>query len=80
MPAYPIEARRQSQQGEVKLRVLVSAFGKAQWVRVVESSGHELLDNEAVKAVKQWEFEPKVIERARIELTIDVPISFKIAR
>ena len=80
MPRYPIEARRQGQQGEVKLRISVSADGKAEWVRIIESSGHELLDDEAANAAKKWEFQPKVIERVGIAVTVDVPIRFKLDR
>lgn len=58
MPAYPKEARRLEQEGQVVLRVLVGASGKALAVDVADSSGYPLLDQEALDAVRTWRFVP----------------------
>ena len=40
------------------LSVIVNTRGQAANVRVKESSGHVLLDEAALTAVRRWEFEP----------------------
>ncbi len=56
-PVYPKDALDQGLEGRVSLSVLVSADGSASSVAVAKSSGHELLDRAAVRAVKSgWTF------------------------
>lgn len=50
---YPYMARRQGQQGVVVLMVELSASGVLGRVNVEQSSGHKLLDNAALAAVKR---------------------------
>lgn len=57
-PNYPMQARRRKLEGDVVLSVQVDAQGLPQDVRVQRSSGHDMLDNAAVDAVKRWRFEP----------------------
>lgn len=55
-PDYPLMARRYNEQGTAVLRVLVTAGGTAGEVRIEKSSGHPLLDESALKAVRDWRF------------------------
>lgn len=55
-PDYPLMARRYNEQGTAVLRVLVTASGTAGEVRIEKSSGHPLLDESALKAVRDWRF------------------------
>ena len=57
-PAYPTMARRLGQQGTVTLEVIVTVDGTAKSVRVLESSGFELLDQAALTAISKWRFVP----------------------
>lgn len=54
-PAYPELARKMHISGAVKLEVNVDAEGRVQEVKVV--TGHALLQDAAVTAVKQWVFQ-----------------------
>jgi len=57
-PDYPAAARRRNMQGVVQLKLELSADGKVVNVTVLQSSGHELLDEAAVADVREWQFAP----------------------
>ena len=50
---YPEPARRLNQQGSCLLRITVDRDGNVTDVRLMESSGHRVLDDEAIRAVRQ---------------------------
>jgi protein TonB len=58
LPPYPRAARRQGLEGRLVLRVTVTAEGKPRIVKVLESSGHALLDDAAARAVARWRIQP----------------------
>ncbi|HEX5339160.1 MAG TPA: energy transducer TonB [Gallionella sp.] len=55
-PAYPMTARRMGWQGRVVLSVEVLSTGLPGQISVQQSSGHEVLDNAALQAVRGWRF------------------------
>lgn len=57
-PVYPPICRRRGEQGKVTLEWQVLASGKCGWVKVVQSSGLDLMDNAAIRAVKAAGFRP----------------------
>jgi TonB family protein len=57
-PVYPPICRRRGEEGVVKLEWQVLASGKCGWVRIMQSSGNDLLDQSAVEAVKNAAFRP----------------------
>jgi protein TonB len=75
-PAYPPVARRTRQTGRVLLLVDVSADGRAMKVEVSQSSGHESLDEAAMKAVRLWRFVPARRAGTAVAASVQVPISF----
>lgn len=56
VPAYPMVARRMGWQGRVVLNVEVLASGLPGQVKLHQSSGHDVLDNAAMQAVRGWRF------------------------
>lgn len=56
VPSYPMVARRMGWQGRVVLNVEVLANGLPGQVKLQQSSGHDVLDNAAIKAVSGWRF------------------------
>ena len=56
-PSYTAEAMRKKQQGRVGLMLTVKPDGSVGKVRVTQRLSREL-DAEAVKAARQWRFEP----------------------
>jgi protein TonB len=79
-PIYPELARRRHQQGLVLLAVKVTAQGRAERVEIKKSSGFSLLDNAAVAAVRDWEFQPARIGALALESQIEVPVRFELTR
>ncbi|MBI1886823.1 MAG: TonB family protein [Nitrosomonadales bacterium] len=55
-PSYPMVARRMGWQGKVVLNVEVLANGLPGQIKLHQSSGHDVLDNAAIKAVSGWRF------------------------
>jgi len=79
-PAYPAMARRLNQEGEVLLRVRVSAEGNPLSVEIAKSSGFTLLDEAARNAVRQWRFVPARRGGEPIESWVGVPVVFRLDR
>lgn len=77
-PVYPATSRRRGEQGQVVLRVFVSADGAAERVEVRSSSGHERLDRAASEAVHQWRFVPARQGEKSVAAWVLVPILFSL--
>lgn len=58
LPAYPVAARKSRWEGAVIVRVLVDTDGSAADVQVRDSSGMDIFDEAAVRAVRRWRFSP----------------------
>ncbi len=56
MPRYPAAARGENLQGKVSMSLLLDDKGRVKAAIVVESSGHPLLDEAAVKAALNWQW------------------------
>lgn len=56
VPSYPMVARRMGWQGKVVLNVEVLANGSPGQINLHQSSGHDVLDKAALKAVSKWRF------------------------
>lgn len=77
-PVYPSRALELGQQGTVMLHARVARTGLPDEMKVVESSGHRLLDMAALAAVRKWEFEPMSRDGAAIASWVRVPVHFVI--
>lgn len=77
-PPYPWQARRMGIEGRVVLQVEILPNGNAGRVEIRQSSGYELLDQAAIKAVGGWRFDPARIAGAPIIAWAEVPISFRL--
>lgn len=77
-PEYPTIAKSRGWQGKVLLRVKVSAQGLSEAVAVEQSSGHEILDEAAMEAVKQWRFIPAKRGDTPVASSVIVPIVFSL--
>lgn len=77
-PAYPPLARRMREEGQVLLRVRVSAEGLPLAVHLKESSGSGRLDAAARDAVERWRFVPARQDDRPVEAWVVVPIVFKL--
>ncbi len=75
-PAYPMVARRMGWEGRVVLNVEVLAEGGCGGVNVFTSSGHEVLDNAALRTVRGWHFTPASRAGYPVTQWFKVPIQF----
>jgi protein TonB len=71
-PIYPPLARQTRISGTVKLHALIDMDGNVLELEVV--SGHPLLIQSAMDAVKQWKYQPTLVngQPARVDTEIDV--------
>lgn len=75
-PPYPLAARRQGIEGRVLLDVHVRPDGTCAEVRIRASSGHRLLDQAALDAVRRWRFLPARRGARTVDSWVVVPIRF----
>ena len=78
IPVYPRVARKRGYQGVVLLKVLVSREGRVEDLLVLTSSGYDLLDRSALKAVGKWRFEPGNIDGKLVTMWVKVPVKFEL--
>jgi protein TonB len=75
-PEYPPAALSSRVQGVVLLEATIGIDGKISDVRVARSI--PLLDSAAADAVRQWVYEPTVVNGARVPVIISVAVEFKL--
>jgi TonB family protein len=76
-PEYSDEARAARLQGTVVLEVVVHKDGTVDVVRVVRSLGLGL-DEQAVKAVKQWRFKPGTRDGQPVDVYLNMEVNFNL--
>jgi TonB family protein len=76
-PVYPPLAKQARIQGTVVLTVIIGKDGKIQNVTV--DSGHALLIQSALDAVRQWEYRPTLLNAEPVEVSTQVEINFTLA-
>ena len=76
-PEYTSEARKARIQGTVTLDVVVVEDGTVGEVRVTRSLDEEYgLDEQAVKAVKQWSFKPGTRDGKPVPVRVSIEMTF----
>nr|WP_242519286.1 energy transducer TonB [Halochromatium roseum] len=74
---YPAQARRLRQEGTVKVTFTITRSGRVVSKRIVQSSGHELLDQEVQAMLERASPMPRIPSSlGRSSLTITVPVAF----
>jgi TonB family protein len=68
-PWYPVEARRSHLSGSGLFQLVVSKTGEVTEVRVLESTGHRILDLRASQTLRLWRFKPGAVTYANIPIT-----------
>ena len=73
-PQYPLEARMKRATGRgMALLEIDSRTGTVTSARMVQSTGWGILDNAALKALRQWRFKPGAVRKARIPINFTLP-------
>jgi len=77
-PGYTNEALRNRIQGTVVLEAVVTADGCASQIRIVRSLDAGGLDEEAVAAVAQWQFEPGRLGGTPVDVLVRIMLDFTV--
>jgi TonB family protein len=72
---YPDTARKQKLEGTVQLNLLISETGQVLDVRILKSA-HQILDDAAVRTVKQWTYEPAKKQNVPVRVWLSTSITF----
>ncbi len=75
---YPAWAVRQGWQGMTTLALEILPSGEVGRTMVMKSSGKNILDKAALKAVKSWKFQPAMKNGKGVVSCIQVPVSFEL--
>jgi protein TonB len=75
-PAYPELAKRARIQGRVVLVVTVDEEGNVADINV--TSGHPLLNDAALTAVRQWKYSPTLLNGEPVPVIATVTVEFKL--
>lgn len=73
-PIYPELAKKSRVQGDVILEAVIGLDGNTHNIKVI--SGHALLRQSAVNAVKQWKYEPATLNGDPIEVATTITVKF----
>lgn len=73
-PVYPPLARQTRIQGTVRLHVIIAKDGAIKQLEVI--SGHPLLQQASIDAVKQWRYQPTLLNGKPVEVDTTIDITF----
>jgi periplasmic protein TonB len=76
-PAYPPLAKQARISGSVVLQAVISKDGTIQKLQVV--SGHPMLVQSALDAVRQWRYKPYILNGEPVEVDTQVTVNFTLA-
>ncbi|HEV2418772.1 MAG TPA: energy transducer TonB [Terriglobia bacterium] len=76
-PAYPPLAKMARLQGVVRLEAVIGKNGRIQNLRVID--GNPLLIEAALDAVKQWRYEPTLLDGVPVEVATEIDVDFNLS-
>ena len=74
-PVYPVIARQRGIEGVVVVEATTDIYGIVQDVKVINSVS--LLDQAAIEAVRQWVYEPMIIDGQPRRVIFTVRVTFE---
>lgn len=77
VPEYPPAALRSGVGGTVVVRAKIDASGKPAEVSIAKRSGNRDLDRAAMRAVRQWRFQPALRNGKATASVVRIPVDFK---
>jgi protein TonB len=78
-PVYPPELKRNRVQGTVNVVFIVDELGNVKRPSIENSSNREFNEN-ALKAVRQWKFEPGEKDNKKVKTRVRLPLAFTLRR
>jgi protein TonB len=76
-PVYPVLARQARISGTVVLQAVIGKNGKIENLHAV--SGHPLLIQSAIDAVRQWRYKPYILDGQPVEVDTQVTVNFTLS-
>ncbi|MGB8323632.1 MAG: energy transducer TonB [Candidatus Acidiferrum sp.] len=76
-PVYPPLARQTRISGTVKLHAIIGKSGAVEQLQVL--SGHPLLVQSALDAVRQWRYQPTLLNGDPVEVDTEIDVIFSLA-
>ncbi len=76
-PVYPAEAKEKHVQGHVVMKAIIDTNGEVTRLDLV--SGHPLLAQAAIEAVRNWKYKPFLLEGKTVEVETVVDIAFQLS-
>lgn len=77
MPVYPVLAKRGRIEGTVRLSAVIGKDGSVEKLETV--SGHPILEQSAVEAVKKWRYKPTTLNGEPVEVVTTIEVVFKLS-
>ncbi len=77
-PPYPPLARRRGWSGRGVIEFKIAVDGACCDVRIVESTGHQILDDAMVDAVSRWRFQPERVGDQAVVAVVRRPFRFRL--
>jgi TonB family protein len=77
-PIYPLEARANGIEGIVRLHAIIAKDGSILQLELI--SGHPQLVQAALDAVRQWKYEPTLLNGQPVEVDTEIAVVFQLNR
>jgi protein TonB len=77
-PVYPPLAKQARIQGAVKFTAIIGKDGTIQNLQLL--SGHPLLVQAATEAVKQWVYQPTLLNGEAVEVVTQIDVNFTLSQ
>lgn len=77
-PVYPAELQAAGVEGTVMLQAIVGKDGSVVSLKVIKSAGNQALDDAAVTSVKQWRYQPTLLNGEPVETMTTISVGFQL--
>lgn len=77
-PVYPLQARQEEWEGAVVCEVGITRRGRVRSAAVVGTSGYEVLDAAALRAVRQAQFQPATRGGRAVDSRVRLTVEFRL--
>jgi len=75
-PMYPPRAKRMGIQGYVKVLISVDEEGEVEDIEVIESKPEGVFDKTVIRAIRRWQFKPKVVNSIAVKQEGEMRLNF----
>ena len=77
-PVYPETLQQQGIEGTILLQAIIAKDGGLSALKVMNALANPELAKAAVDAVKQWRYEPTLLNGSPVEVTTTIAVNFRL--